>query len=88
MTDLQVTRQRRGIGKLLLQSGLEHAAEVQADYIESMIISRECLQAMRSVFGHERLTVEREGKYNSEIISDADVTSAHLYYPLDSANNY
>lgn len=87
LANLQVTRQREGRGKLLLQSSIEHAQSLGAEYMESFIISRECLQAMRAVFGYHHITVAAEGKFSPDIVTDADTTSAHLHFPLDIVNN-
>jgi GNAT superfamily N-acetyltransferase len=54
---------RNNIGKQLLSVALEAAQEKDASMIMSAIVSRECLDAMRSVFGSNALQVLEEGTY-------------------------
>ncbi len=82
LENLQVTRQRQGIGKFLLQSSIEHAEMLRADYIEGFIISRECLDAMTTVFGKQYIEIAQVGAYQDAVYSDEDATSAHLNFAL------
>lgn len=85
LADIEVEERHRekGLGKLLLKSSLEHARQIKANYLVSMIVSRECLDAMTSVFGAENIQVEQKGKYIDDIETEDDATSALLYYELD-----
>lgn len=73
--------QRRGIGKSLLRAGLAHAEELDASRIHSKIVSRECLDAMRSVFS-DAVTVEQLGDYRDKEDYPKHATSATLHYEL------
>lgn len=63
--DVDVKARRRGIGKELLRASQTHARELGAKVVFAVIISRECLDAMRSVFGEESVFVAEEGGYDS-----------------------
>lgn len=74
---------RQGMGKMLLRSSLEHAKQIKASYLVSFIISRECLDAMTSVFGVENVQITQAGRYGDDVVTEEDATSAMLYYELD-----
>jgi len=54
---------RQGIGKALLQASYDKAREIEARVILSVIISRECVEAMEAVFGPSAVRVMERGSY-------------------------
>jgi GNAT superfamily N-acetyltransferase len=81
--DVEQPHRRQGIGKMMLRGALEHATEIHADLIISAVVSRECLQAMRGVFGPEALEIEKEGIFGmNEDYDNYMKTSAALHYHL------
>jgi len=83
-TDPKFTQ--RGIGKLLLRTSLELAHERQADEITSFMITRECIHAMRSVFGDEAMTIEQLGTFGDEDEYNFDA-KAILHYEVPQLDN-
>ena len=83
--DVAQDKRRQGIGKLLLEASHTHALKVGARAIYGAIISRECLDAMRSVFGTESVTIDLLGSYaaEGEDYPKANPTSATLFLPLE-----
>ena len=57
------SHRRRGVGKELLRVSQSHARELGARVIFAAIISRECLDAMTSVFGEEFIYTSQVGTY-------------------------
>lgn len=64
--DVVANARRRGIGKELLRASKQHACELGARIIFAAIISRECLDAMQTVFGEENVYVGELGDYAPE----------------------
>lgn len=85
LIDLEVERRQRGrgIGKLLLREADVHARMLQARVMTASIISRECLDAMTSVYGEEHIQVRDVGQYQPEDETDIYTTNATLYRRLD-----
>ena len=84
--DVLPEHRRQGIGKVILENMKAHARELGAVTIMSAILSRECLDAMVSVFGDEYINVAEEGTYHSpEEYPDIVVgdTRAMLLAPVD-----
>jgi GNAT superfamily N-acetyltransferase len=82
--DVDPDHRRQGIGKGLLMTGLEHARKLNATKVIASIISRECLDAMTSVFGEEHIDICKKGDY-AEPGTDSnhfDKTEAVLYLEL------
>lgn len=73
---------RRGIGKALVTQALRIAENEDAASVAAAIVSRECLDVMRSVFGEDALRVTLEGEY-SPPGEDLYGTSASLDYRLE-----
>lgn len=75
---------RQGIGKLLLESAKADAIQRGADIIMAGIVSRECLESMRSVFGEAALDVQKLGAYaiNGDPAPAVEATLASLYCDL------
>ena len=70
----------------MLETVRSHAAAVGAKRIVASIVSRECLDAMASVFGMENITVEEEGTYHPvEEFGESSRgdTRALLIYPIN-----
>ena len=80
--DVGLRHRRNGIGKLLLRESLVLAEELDAKLIYAIIISRECLDAMRSVFGDKWISVHNEGSYAAEENFGIDRASAILHRDL------
>jgi|GEM_PF-3590601 len=79
----------QGIGKLLLRASLEHAQELGARHIIAGIISRECLDAMRRVFGDESISVAHVGEYCPKgqlEVAHEHRTDAYLYHHLQQTD--
>lgn len=77
---LNVDEQKRGrgIGKRLLELARQEAQTNNAKYVLSDIATRECLDAMTTVFGAEHITVAVPGEYGQV------ATDAQLRYPIES----
>lgn len=67
---------RLGIGKSLLYLAKQQAMELGAATITAAIISRECIDAARTVFGKEALIIQKEGGYHAPEGNRADVFDA------------
>ena len=81
--DVLSDRRRRGVGKELLRASQAHARELGAKVIFAAIISRECLDAMNTVFGEESIRVSILGTYAPEGKDYGDIpTSAVLHAKL------
>jgi hypothetical protein len=65
---------------MLLHTAKDHAQDIGAKAIVAAIISRECLDAMESVFGEEAINVETRGDYASQVADQCKdkPTSAYL----------
>jgi GNAT superfamily N-acetyltransferase len=61
--DVEPVFRGQGIGKALLRSALEIAQEQEARFISADIVSRECIDMMRVVFGEKAVQVIEEGDY-------------------------
>lgn len=63
--DVEVDREARsrGIGAAMLRAVRDLSKELGADEVTATIVSRECLQAMRHVFGSESVRVRIEGDF-------------------------
>lgn len=64
--DVDQDVRRNGIGKQLLSASKEHARALGASVIMSAILSRECYDAMASVFGEDNIDVYTLGNYAPE----------------------
>ena len=85
LADIEVEKEfrRQGIGKLLIQSALEHAVSIEASYAQALIVSRECLKAITQVCGSENVDITRKGTYTKrKDLKDRRDASAKLYLPL------
>jgi hypothetical protein len=80
--DVDTDFRRQGIGKMLLRESITLSQELNANLIYAAIISRECLDAMRAVFGTEHISVVNEGEYETPDTKPAFVTCAMLHYDL------
>jgi GNAT superfamily N-acetyltransferase len=80
--DVDVEFRRQGIGKLLLRSALATAQEVDARFIHAAIISRECLDAMESVFGLDALVIQERGMYEYADGTRGIGANAALWYEI------
>lgn len=79
---------RRGIMKNMLRYTTQVAHEIGGRVLSASIVSREGLDAMRSVFGEEHITVNREGNYGDPPDPDNEenfgwYASAYLSFPLE-----
>lgn len=87
ISDIEVKPEAReqGIGKGLLRLTLAEALKTDADFIIASIISKECLDAMRAVFGEASIKVDEEGTYGIDRSTSNSVTKrtlAFLKFPL------
>jgi GNAT superfamily N-acetyltransferase len=81
--DVERGHRRQGIGKALLRAALEFAQEQDVRYVHAAIISRECLDAMVSVFGEDALQIKNTGSYEEEGSADSiSMTQASLWYEV------
>lgn len=82
--DIEVERRERsqGIGKLLLRHAEQHAQILQSRVIVATIISRECIDAMSTVFGTEHVEVRDAGEYGGDGDEHLYDASAILYKRL------
>lgn len=75
-----------GVGKKLLEASKEEARRAGAKYMWAIIMSREALDAMTSVFGDESVRVDRVGEYadptTGEPVPPEKATHASLFYEL------
>lgn len=79
--DVHHDHRRRGVGKELLRASQAHARELGAHVLFAAIISRECLDAMITVFGEESVRVGQIGTYALKGKDKGDEpTSALLIY--------
>lgn len=77
-------QRRRGIGKELLRASRNHAKTLGAKVIFAAIISRECLDAMKAVFGEDAVHVSELGDYASEGEDySQNPTAAVLYVEIE-----
>lgn len=81
--DVERAHRRQGIAKLLLQVALEKARQDGAKLVYSAVTSRECLEAMKTVFGEEAISIEREGTYTPKGEPERHDTAAYLGLYLD-----
>lgn len=65
----------------------DHAHELGAKSIFALIISRECLDAMSTVFGSYNITVMERGLYSSNTGEKARQTAAFLNVRLTSSQD-
>lgn len=74
----------KGYGRELLNASYQHARTTGARAIMAHIISRECLESMRRVFGDETLRVSQEGGFApaGTDTNRSDPTRAVLWKPL------
>ena len=70
---------RNGIGKMLLRTSLEIAQGHEAEEITSLLITRECIHAMRSVFGDEAVNISRLGTYGKNDQYNFDAVAVLQY---------
>lgn len=70
--DLRVEQEfrRNGIGKMLVRSALSTAREIGAGSIGARLLSRECCDVMRDVFGDAAVRINTRGNYTSEGFPD------------------
>jgi len=73
----------RGTAKMLLEQSIKTAKENEAALMYSAITSRECLDAMTTVFGLEAIKVTEQGTYTPDGEVDRHDTSAALWLILD-----
>ena len=57
---------KHDLGKRLLHLAWDHALQLEATTMLASIISRECLEAMTSVFGEEHLDVRLKGSFATQ----------------------
>lgn len=77
---------RQGNGRRLVEAAVAHARSLRAARMQSMIITREGYELMRSIFGDESIAVEKLGDFaadESATIPEEPTTEARLDYPLD-----
>lgn len=74
--------QRRGVAKDLLRRVLDVAKEDKAQLVYAGIVSRECIDAMRSVFGGSAVTVGEMGSYTQAGQPPRQDASASLSYKI------
>jgi hypothetical protein len=86
IANFDVSERRQGHGKNLLRTSAEHAEALGARAVIAAIISRECLDAMSSVFGQEHIEIDALGEYApGGLDSHPDSpTSAMLYKSIDT----
>lgn len=65
--DVREDVRRNGLGKQMLRIALAEAERSNAERITSVIISAECLVAMRGVFGDDSIEVMEEGHFGVEL---------------------
>lgn len=75
---------RQGVGKQLLFEGLAHAQQLGAEHISAIIMSKECLEDMKIVFGEDCITVFHDGYYKNdhrlaELDPDHPIAELDLY---------
>lgn len=80
--DVDGNFRRRGLGKAMIQEAYDFAQSIGAGCIYSAITSRECLDAMRSVFGDDVISVSREGTYGVEGEKDHRDAGAFLWVAM------
>jgi len=84
--DVDKSHRRQGIGKALLRYAFSEAEELDARLIHAAILSRECLDAMRTVFGEEAIIADEEGTYTADNEFDRYDTKAILKLKLPSGS--
>lgn len=85
IADVEVKPELRGngIGKRLIRAAWAEAVNQGATEIIAGIVSRECLEAMRRVFGPDHLHVQVEGTFEGSVPPEAVVnTQAFLHYTV------
>lgn len=63
---LESSAPRQGLGRQLLFEGLSHAQRLGAEHISATIMSKECLEDMKVVFGEDCIAVFHEGYYKDD----------------------
>ena len=79
--DVEPPFRRRGIGKALISCAFERALDAKMIY--AAILSRECLDAMASVFGQEAVSIQELGSYTPADQPDNYNTHASLFLELN-----